>query len=47
MDQSLADKILAEQLHPSCLKPSRQRLCGQPLTLRRHPGPFPGTFDPV
>ena len=37
VDQGLADKFLAEQLHPEALEAACARV-GQPLTLRRHPG---------
>lgn len=37
IDQGLADKFLAEQLHPEVFE-AACKLAGQPLTLRRHPG---------
>ncbi|MDB5820461.1 MAG: S-formylglutathione hydrolase [Rhizobacter sp.] len=37
IDQGLADKVLAEQLHPEKLE-AACRVMGQPLTLRRQPG---------
>ena len=37
IDQGLADKFLAEQLHPHLFEAACARV-GQPLTLRRHPG---------
>jgi S-formylglutathione hydrolase len=37
VDQGLADKFLAEQLHPHLLEAACTRV-GQPLTLRRHAG---------
>lgn len=37
VDQGLADKFLAEQLHPEAFEQACAR-AGQPLTLRRHPG---------
>jgi S-formylglutathione hydrolase len=37
VDQGLADKFLAEQLHPHLLEEACAR-AGQPLTLRRHAG---------
>ena len=37
IDQGLADKFLAEQLHPHLLEEVCQRI-GQPLTLRKHAG---------
>ena len=37
IDQGLADKFLAEQLHPHLFK-AACALAGQPLTLRRHAG---------
>ncbi|MFK3737060.1 S-formylglutathione hydrolase [Massilia sp. TN1-12] len=37
IDQGLADKFLAEQLHPEAFEQACQAV-GQPLTLRRHPG---------
>jgi S-formylglutathione hydrolase len=37
VDQGLADKFLAEQLHPQTLEHACAR-AGQPLTLRRHAG---------
>lgn len=37
IDQGLADKFLAEQLHPEVFEAACRRV-GQPLTLRRHEG---------
>jgi S-formylglutathione hydrolase len=37
IDQGLADKFLAEQLHPQAFEAACARV-GQPLTLRRHAG---------
>ncbi|RTL21403.1 MAG: S-formylglutathione hydrolase [Burkholderiales bacterium] len=37
IDQGLADKFLAEQLHPEAFEAACATV-GQPLTLRRHPG---------
>ena len=37
IDQGLADKFLAEQLHPELLE-ATCAIAGQPLTLRRHEG---------
>jgi len=37
IDQGLADKFLAEQLHPEAFEAACQAV-GQPLTLRRHAG---------
>ncbi len=37
VDQGLADKFLAEQLHPEAFEAACARV-GQPLTLRRHDG---------
>lgn len=37
IDQGLADKFLAEQLHPDAFEEAC-RAVGQPLELRRHPG---------
>ena len=37
VDQGLADKFLAEQLHPHLLEQACAQ-AGQPLTLRRHEG---------
>jgi len=37
IDQGLADKFLAEQLHPEAFEAACARV-GQPLTLRRHEG---------
>jgi S-formylglutathione hydrolase len=37
IDQGLADKFLAEQLHPHLFEAASQAV-GQPLTLRRHAG---------
>ena len=37
IDQGLADRFLAEQLHPDVFEDAC-RQAGQPLTLRRHPG---------
>jgi S-formylglutathione hydrolase len=37
VDQGLADKFLAEQLHPHLLETACAQ-AGQPLTLRRHAG---------
>ncbi|HRP21303.1 MAG TPA: S-formylglutathione hydrolase, partial [Alicycliphilus sp.] len=37
IDQGLADKFLAEQLHPELFN-AACALVGQPLTLRRHEG---------
>ena len=37
IDQGLADKFLAEQLHPHLFEAACQK-AGQPLTLRRHAG---------
>ena len=37
IDQGLADKFLADQLHPDCFE-AACALAGQPLTLRRHAG---------
>lgn len=37
MDQGLADKFLAEQLHPHLLEQACTE-AAQPLTLRRHEG---------
>jgi S-formylglutathione hydrolase len=37
IDQGLADKFLAEQLHPEAFE-AACRQAGQPLELRRHPG---------
>lgn len=37
IDQGLADKFLAEQLHPEAFEAACARV-GQPLTLRRHAG---------
>lgn len=37
IDQGLADRFLAEQLHPEQFEAACAR-AGQPLTLRRHPG---------
>jgi len=37
VDQGLADKFLAEQLHPQALEAACAAI-GQPLTLRRHAG---------
>ncbi|MGO4306259.1 S-formylglutathione hydrolase [Cupriavidus sp. RAF12] len=37
VDQGLADKFLAEQLHPEVFEAACKQV-GQPLTLRRHPG---------
>ncbi|MEZ5707124.1 MAG: S-formylglutathione hydrolase [Burkholderiaceae bacterium] len=37
VDQGLADKFLAEQLHPEALEAACAQV-GQPLTLRRHEG---------
>jgi S-formylglutathione hydrolase len=37
IDQGLADKFLAEQLHPEAFESACQAV-GQPLTLRRHAG---------
>lgn len=37
IDQGLADKFLAEQLHPQLFEAACTS-AGQPLTLRRHPG---------
>jgi S-formylglutathione hydrolase len=37
IDQGLADKFLAEQLHPEAFE-AACRKAGQPLELRRHPG---------
>lgn len=37
IDQGLADKFLAEQLHPEALEAACTHI-GQPLTLRRHAG---------
>jgi S-formylglutathione hydrolase len=37
IDQGLADKFLAEQLHPEAFEEACAR-AGQPLTLRRHEG---------
>ena len=37
IDQGLADKFLAEQLHPEQFEAACARV-GQPLTLRRHAG---------
>jgi S-formylglutathione hydrolase len=37
IDQGLADKFLAEQLHPEAFEEAC-RTAGQPLELRRHPG---------
>lgn len=37
VDQGLADKFLATQLHPEALEAACAQV-GQPLTLRRHPG---------
>jgi S-formylglutathione hydrolase len=37
IDQGLADKFLAEQLHPEAFEQACQK-AGQPLELRRHPG---------
>jgi S-formylglutathione hydrolase len=37
IDQGLADKFLAEQLHPHRFEAACQAV-GQPLTLRRQPG---------
>ena len=37
VDQGLADKFLAEQLHPEAFEAACAQ-AGQPLTLRRHAG---------
>jgi S-formylglutathione hydrolase len=37
IDQGLADKFLAEQLHPEAFEQACRK-AGQPLDLRRHPG---------
>jgi S-formylglutathione hydrolase len=37
IDQGLADKFLAEQLHPDAFEQACRK-AGQPLELRRHPG---------
>jgi S-formylglutathione hydrolase len=37
VDQGLADKFLAEQLHPEAFEQACRK-AGQPLELRRHPG---------
>ena len=37
IDQGLADKFLADQLHPHRFEAACQQ-AGQPLTLRRHAG---------
>jgi S-formylglutathione hydrolase len=37
VDQGLADKFLAEQLHPDAFEEACRK-AGQPLELRRHPG---------
>jgi S-formylglutathione hydrolase len=37
IDQGLADKFLAEQLHPEAFEEACRK-AGQPLELRRHPG---------
>ena len=37
IDQGLADKFLAEQLHPEAFEAACAK-AGQPLTLRRHAG---------
>ena len=37
VDQGLADKFLAEQLHPHLFEEACRQI-GQPLTLRRHEG---------
>ena len=37
IDQGLADKFLAEQLHPEAFEAACEKV-GQPLTLRRHDG---------
>lgn len=37
IDQGLADKFLAEQLHPEAFEAACAAV-GQPLTLRRHAG---------
>ncbi|MFP5462962.1 MAG: alpha/beta hydrolase-fold protein, partial [Gammaproteobacteria bacterium] len=37
VDQGLADKFLAEQLHPEAFEAACEAV-GQPLTLRRHAG---------
>ena len=37
IDQGMADKFLAEQLHPDAFE-AACRAAGQPLELRRHPG---------
>jgi S-formylglutathione hydrolase len=37
IDQGLADKFLAEQLHPEAFEQACRK-AGQPLELRRHPG---------
>ena len=37
IDQGLADKFLAEQLHPEVFEAACEK-AGQPLTLRRHDG---------
>jgi S-formylglutathione hydrolase len=43
IDQGLADKFLAEQLHPERFE-AACRAAGQPLTLRRHAGYDHGYF---
>lgn len=43
VDQGLADKFLAEQLHPHLLEAACAQ-AGQPLTLRRHPGSDHGYY---
>ncbi len=43
LDQGLADKFLAEQLHPDALEAACARV-GQPLTVRRHAGFDHGYF---
>ncbi len=43
IDQGLADKFLAEQLHPEMLQAACEA-AGQPLTLRRHAGYDHGYF---
>jgi S-formylglutathione hydrolase len=43
VDQGLADKFLAEQLHPQALEAACAAV-GQPLTLRRHAGSDHGYY---
>jgi S-formylglutathione hydrolase len=43
IDQGLADKFLAEQLHPEAFEAACAK-AGQPLTLRRHAGSDHGYY---